>query len=445
MGDSSQTNQLRTLTYADQVKGKQQLPVTSVDLSTLPIPTEKEGKPAVVLPESFYLEGCDIWRFSLIGRLDLKGVNFQDVKDNLEHQWQLGQGRVQFVPMNRVFFIIKLQSQADKDKLLNAEAWFFDHQKLNLIEWFPGFDTDKQRTSHASVWVKFPGLPVEFWIEKTLLAMAKSLGTPIVVDRRTLAHEYGHFTPVLVDINFVEPATDAIHVIVGGLDFWQPVEIQKKPKFCSHCKIIEHNDQECKKQPKVSAVQQSIVPVQQRNIEAHPQNTGVRINNKGSQGSNAGGEWQVAKRKKGKNAPKIPVVPEVIANRVVEVENLEFTSQLVKTKQLEEAFAKSKAAFESAFVELEKTKQVQDSNSVLIHGGKVGETRPPNTKSGTVGIKIPNPDRTLNVPSTPLCDQLLAGEYILTANKFDALNSVPVSETHVMLNLGLNRKLRELG
>ncbi|XP_026420057.1 uncharacterized protein LOC113316038 [Papaver somniferum] len=252
MGDSSQNTQLRTLTYADQVKGKQQLPTTSIDLSSLPIPTVKEGKLAVVLPELFYLEGCDIWKFTLIGSLDLKGVNFQDVKNNLEEQWQLGQGRVQFVPMNRGFFTIKLQSQDDKDKLLNVKAWFFDHQKLNLIEWFPGFDADKQRTSHASMWVKFPGLPLEFWIEKTLLAIAKSLGTPIV---RTLEHEYGHFASVLVDINFAETATDSIHVIVGGLDFWQPVEIQKKPKFCTKCKIIGHNDQECKKQTSNSSVQ----------------------------------------------------------------------------------------------------------------------------------------------------------------------------------------------
>ncbi|XP_026439455.1 uncharacterized protein LOC113338212, partial [Papaver somniferum] len=232
MGHSSQSTHLRTLTYADQVKGKQQLPTTSIDLSSLPIPTVKEGKPAVVLSESFYLEGCDIWKFSLIGHLDLKGVNFQDVKNNLEEQWKLGQGRVQFVPMNMGFFTIKLQSQDDKDKLLNVDAWFFDLQNLNLIEWFPGFDADKQRTSHASMWVKFPGLPLEFWIEKTLLAMEKSLGTSIVVDKSTLEHEYGHFASVLVDINFAETATDSIHVTVGGLDFWQPVEIQKKPNFC---------------------------------------------------------------------------------------------------------------------------------------------------------------------------------------------------------------------
>ncbi|XP_026410373.1 uncharacterized protein LOC113305567 [Papaver somniferum] len=226
--------------------GKKQLPTTFIDLSKLPNPTVKEGKTAVVIPDDFYNEGCKLWRFSFIGRLDLKGINFQDVKNSFEQQWKLGQGRVQFVPMNRGFIIIKLHSQEDKDKLLNVEAWLFDQQKLNLMEWFPGFDAYKHNTSHATVWVKFPGLHVEFWIFlKTLLSIGKTLGTLIVVDKRTLAHEYGHFASVLVDINFVELNTNAIHVTVGGLDFWQKFEIQKKPKFCSKCKMIGHTDSEC--------------------------------------------------------------------------------------------------------------------------------------------------------------------------------------------------------
>lgn len=86
MRDGSQASQSRTLTYDDQVKGKQQVSTTYIDLKSLPTPTVKEGKPDVVLPESLYLEGCDILKYSLIGRLDLKGVNFQDVKNEFQQQ-----------------------------------------------------------------------------------------------------------------------------------------------------------------------------------------------------------------------------------------------------------------------------------------------------------------------------------------------------------------------
>ncbi|XP_026459744.1 uncharacterized protein LOC113360450 [Papaver somniferum] len=266
--------------------GKKQLPATTFDLSKLSNPTVKEGKPAVVIPDDFYNEGCELWKFSLIGRLDLKGITFQDVKNSFEQQWQLEQGRVQFVPMNRGFFIIKLQSHKDKDKLLNVEAWSFYQLKLNLMEWFPGFDADKHKNSHATVWVKFPSFPMEFWIEKTLLALGKTLGTPIVVDQRTLAHEYGHFASVLIDINFAELNTDVIHVTVGGLDFWKNFEIQKKPKLCCKCKLIGHSDSECRKKTKNNAnnLQSQISSQCQK-----PQ--GNNATNESGNAANGGSEW----------------------------------------------------------------------------------------------------------------------------------------------------------
>ncbi|XP_026378903.1 uncharacterized protein LOC113273385 [Papaver somniferum] len=309
MGDDTDPPQARVLTYAEKILGKKHIPTTYVDLNTLPNSTLREGKPAVVLPVSFYEEGCDIWRFSLIDRLHFKGVNFQDVKNSFEQQWQQGQGQVQFIPMNRGFFIIKLQAKEDRDKILNAEAWMFDQQKLILMEYFPSFNADRHNTSHATVWVKFPGLPVEFWIEKTLLAFGKSLGTPIVVDKRTLDHEYGYYASVLIDINFAELDTNDIHIVVGGKEFWQPIEIQKRPKFCTKCKIIGHVDSEFRKKHKNSlgnVQQQASASLHQGNNLAISQD--ARSNNV----AGAGNEWHDARRRKGKTSPVMPVVPEIV-------------------------------------------------------------------------------------------------------------------------------------
>lgn len=52
------------------------------------------------------------------------------------------------------------------------------------------------------VWCRFPYLPLEFWDEECLFRLARSIGKPIVVDARTLRHEYSYFVAVLVDIDF---------------------------------------------------------------------------------------------------------------------------------------------------------------------------------------------------------------------------------------------------
>ncbi|XP_026378624.1 uncharacterized protein LOC113273071 [Papaver somniferum] len=325
MGDQSDPSHAKPLMYADKLVGKKTLPTTSYDLSLLPNPTVKEGKPAVIIPEDFYQEGCEIWKFSLTRRLDFTDIIFSIAKKTLESQWQLGDGRVQFIPMVRGFFIIKLKSQEDKDKLFDAESWIVEHQKLSLLEWYPSFDPQRQKTSHASAWVKFPGLPMEFWLEKTLLSMEKYLGTPIVVDKCTLAHEYGYYASVLIDINFAELDTDGIHVTVGGLDFWQLIDIYKKPKFCTHCKIIGHNDGECrKKQNSVSKQQRNVRQQnnQQLNIVVknvsgvskwHPKKNGINstIKHGNSHGSVGDNKKEAGRKKKGNKFLIIPFVPEI--------------------------------------------------------------------------------------------------------------------------------------
>ncbi|XP_026443910.1 uncharacterized protein LOC113344073 [Papaver somniferum] len=80
--------------------------------------------------------------------------------------------------------------------------------------------------------------------------MGKVLGTPIVVDQRTLNLEYGNFASVLVDVDFAKHIPSRIKITAGGRTFWQYLEIPRAPKFCMKCCIIGHNDDECRRQTK---------------------------------------------------------------------------------------------------------------------------------------------------------------------------------------------------
>ncbi|XP_026400443.1 uncharacterized protein LOC113296352 [Papaver somniferum] len=416
MGDLPDPSQdAKKLTYADRLKGKNLPPKIVVDLSTLPNPTTKEGKLAVVIPEEHYLEGCAIWKSSLIGRLYFKDLIFSDVKKNLQLQWKLGDDRIQFVPLNRGFFIIKLHAQDDKTMILEAEKWIVAQQTLTLMEWYPSFDPDKQRSSRAACWVKFPGLPMEFWIEKTLLDMGKALGNPVVVDKRTLEHEYGHFASVLIDFDFDELDTDGIHVTVGGMEFWQNFEILKKPKFCSKCVILGHSDSECHKKKK------------------NPNKT-----------DNSSTQLIEARRiKKEKNAPKIPFVLEVtvqagigssISSEVAEVVSIKDVVEL--EQQLQDEFAKSEAALRLASAEFEKKKQAILSHSVLVSNARSLSTSVVNTKSdGNIELartRILHADRNLATSSsTPLCDALEESSEYISHNRFHLLGDSSGNKTMV--------------
>ncbi|XP_026442629.1 uncharacterized protein LOC113342244 [Papaver somniferum] len=151
--------------------------------------------------------------------------------------------------MSKGFFVIMLQDVETKERI-RQKKWYVNQHELKLMDWYPGFDPERQKTSHANVWAHFPGFHAELLNEKNLLSMGKVLGTPIVVDQRTLNLEFGKFASVLVDVYFAKHIPSRIKLTAGGRTFWQYLDIPKSPKFCMKCSIIGHNDDECRRQSK---------------------------------------------------------------------------------------------------------------------------------------------------------------------------------------------------
>ncbi|XP_026443521.1 uncharacterized protein LOC113343609 [Papaver somniferum] len=216
---SSNPNLAKPISFADTVTGRKTLNPTTIDLSTLPNPTLKEGEPALQIPTDLYQEGCKRFQHSLIARLDFTGLKFNEVKQTLMEQWKFSSIHCSFIPMSKCFFIVRLTNEADKE-MIRGSKWMVNQHQLRMIDWYPGFNPEKQRTSHAATWVRFPGLHMELWTERSLLTIGKALGTPIVVDHRTLDLEYGHFAVVLVDIDFAKHIPERIHLSAGGRKFF---------------------------------------------------------------------------------------------------------------------------------------------------------------------------------------------------------------------------------
>ncbi|KAI3843632.1 hypothetical protein MKW92_016593, partial [Papaver armeniacum] len=235
--------------FAEKVKVRQTIQPTAVDVSSLPNPTLINGEPSLVIPADFYQEGCKPFEYNFIARLNFTGLKFVEVKNILVTQWQLNPNSVRFMSMSKGFFVIMLRDEQTKSRIRNKK-WYVNQQELRLMDWYPGFDPERQNTSHAAVWVHLLGLHAYLWTERSLLSICKAVGNPIVVDQRTLNLEFGSFASVLVDVDFAKHIPSRILLTDGGRTFWQTVDIPKHPKFCLHCNIIGHTDKECRQKPK---------------------------------------------------------------------------------------------------------------------------------------------------------------------------------------------------
>ncbi|XP_026445234.1 uncharacterized protein LOC113345773 [Papaver somniferum] len=406
VSDPSSSNQghAKTTTFADKVKERKTLIPTTVDLTKLSNPTLREGELALEIPSDYFQEGFKPFQHSLIARLDFTGIKFHEVKKNLEEQWQLGLNMCKFLPMSKGFFTIMLNYEEAKKKIHDTK-WFVNQQPLRVSDWYPGFSPEKQRTSHAAVWLRFPGLPVELWSERTLLAMEKVIGAPIMVDEKTPNLEYGHFASVLVDIDFGKHVPDRIHIITGGRSFWQYLDIPNYPKFCLHCNIIGHTEEECKKKPT------------DKNNSKETARTGSGENQPKQ-------VWQDAKNKKNRNKKNKLYEGETPLELVVFTE--EENAVLEKSKQFEDKIAQSEADIRAATAKLERTKQAASEHAVLVSKIELARTKSLEAKSWEIvefeRTKQSPTDKNIATSSTPLSNAIEESTIVLSPNRFNVLS-----------------------
>ncbi|KAF6139052.1 hypothetical protein GIB67_010778 [Kingdonia uniflora] len=177
--------------------------------------------------------------------LDLQKTPIQEARSQALDLWK-PKGTCRLIPVDKGYITIFLDNEEDRNKIWSGGPWVIGKQLPRLSPWSPFFDPEKQKNTHTLVWVKFPGLGVEFWEVDTLMALRRTLGTPIQIDRSSETMDFGYFAKVLVDIDLAEPIPSKIMVEVEDGDFWQRVELGATPKFCRHCKIIGHTFVECR-------------------------------------------------------------------------------------------------------------------------------------------------------------------------------------------------------
>ncbi|XP_026459817.1 uncharacterized protein LOC113360529 [Papaver somniferum] len=213
-----------------------------MEVPAVDLVTHVEECPSIDLIDNNSEDRYDVWKFSLIGRLDFFRIKFVDVVISLKNQWKLTCS-CKMIPLGKGFFTIKLENMEDKNSI-KAGKWEVADRVLRVRNWMPNFRPENQSTSSTMVWVHYPGLSFEYWDEKTLFTISRAIGTPVKVDEVTLNYENGLYARVLVDIDLAQKIPNKLWIKNKYGGFMQNVLLTKLPKFCPNCKIIGHTQPE---------------------------------------------------------------------------------------------------------------------------------------------------------------------------------------------------------
>ncbi|XP_060195091.1 uncharacterized protein LOC132624308 [Lycium barbarum] len=97
------------------------------------------------------------------------------------------------------------------------------------------------------LWVQFPGLPLQYWIEENIGQIGSLLGKPVCTDKLTAPSDRISYARVLIEIDVSQPLPLDLNIKNPTREvFEQAVEYEWMPKFCLECCRFRHYTGDCK-------------------------------------------------------------------------------------------------------------------------------------------------------------------------------------------------------
>lgn len=234
-----------------RVSFAQALLATSKVSSTenMPTPIIRGESVSITISQQIYENGLEVCKHNLQGRLVLnkgdKPYTTKDIHLKLQKQWKVS-GEWSMRPLGRGFFEFTFSSDTDLRMVWAIGTVNLKPGVLRLFEWTKDFNMNKQRNTHAQVWIRLMELPQEYWMDRTLREIASAVGTPLIIDSATTKRLYGHYARILVDMDFSRQMFHEITVEREGYSFNVEVAYEWLPAFCSHCQNIGHDVSACR-------------------------------------------------------------------------------------------------------------------------------------------------------------------------------------------------------
>ncbi|KAK2418107.1 hypothetical protein QL285_040346 [Trifolium repens] len=228
--------------------------VCDIPTNQLPKPCVKGNKISIIIPEDDYEAGIDDCKHCLHGRVIWpKGatpVSVVALRTVLASLWK-SIGRWGITSLGKGYFEFSFSSVEDVRRVRAVNSWNLNPGFLKLFPWTKDFNPSVQKQTSAQVWVRIYGLSQEYWRPKILFAIASSVGTPlctdVVTNKPKFDRTFGHFVRVLVDLDISNELSYEILVERKGFAFFVELEYENLPDYCSYCKNIGHNFDNCKK------------------------------------------------------------------------------------------------------------------------------------------------------------------------------------------------------
>ncbi|KAL0284381.1 UNVERIFIED_CONTAM: hypothetical protein Sradi_7199900 [Sesamum radiatum] len=202
-------------------------------------------------------QGSRRWRATAVGYFLGRKPYFPQLEAFAKSNWK---GLVHVSANSEGFYFFQFQTVAYMEEVIEGGPWLFQGQPIVLQGWEQGLSLRRQKHTKIPVWIKFKHLPMEYWTEDGLSAVASGVGVPLYADKVTKACSRLDYARVCVmlDYSTVLPK----HVVVispilrDGKEVPTKVDIEYEwlPQKCRKCCSLGHSAANCPEEKRRSSV-----------------------------------------------------------------------------------------------------------------------------------------------------------------------------------------------
>lgn len=115
-----------------------------------------------------------------------------------------------------------------------------DHY-LIVKEWSPNFDPLEDKEEKLLVWVRLPGIPIEYFHSGFLEKVAEKIGRLVCINEATCVVAKGKYTRMCVEVDITKPLLPKFKI--KGRQ--KKIEYEGIHLICFHCGIYGHRKESC--------------------------------------------------------------------------------------------------------------------------------------------------------------------------------------------------------
>ncbi|KAL0457640.1 UNVERIFIED_CONTAM: hypothetical protein Slati_0391200 [Sesamum latifolium] len=204
----------------------------------------KQQDEIIIKPTAIMVEnGAKRWQSTAVGYFLGKKPYFPQLEEFARTNWK---GLQHVSATSNGFYFFQFKTVPFMEEVIEEGPWLFQGQPVVLQPWEQGMSLRRQKHLQIPVWVRFHHLPMEYWTEDGLSAVASGIGIPLYADKITKACLRLDYARVCVMLDY--HSTLPRHLVVLSPNLREGNEVPLKidveyewlPQRCKLCCSLGH-------------------------------------------------------------------------------------------------------------------------------------------------------------------------------------------------------------